>query len=226
MSNLPKVPAKPSRPGLRLDDESRALLKRFLNDWVWPRWREFAWTLVLTAGLAAATGRYPTVIKGSFDALMKSKEADASILKWVLAGIIGITAIRSVFLYLQTVATNRFVLRLSADIQQLTFSRLIGADFARLSRDTSGRLVSKLTNDISFIQTAVTAIMNSAMRDLFSVIALVISMLSLDWQMTLVVLAVYPLAAVPISMISRRLRRVAKQTQNQLGDPAQAPRNH
>ena len=218
MSNLPKIPAKPSRPGLRLDDESRALLKRFLNDWVWPRWREFAWTLVLTAGLAAATGRYPTVIKGSFDALMKSKEADASILKWVLAGIIGITAIRSVFLYLQTVATNRFVLRLSADIQQLTFSRLIGADFARLSRDTSGRLVSKLTNDISFIQTAVTAIMNSAMRDLFSVIALVISMLSLDWQMTLVVLAVYPLAAVPISMISRRLRRVAKQTQNQLGD--------
>ena len=47
-------------------------------------------------------------------------------------------------------------------------------------------------------QTAVTAAMNSAIRDTLSVIALLISMLYLDWMMTLVVLAVYPLAAVPI----------------------------
>ena len=218
MTQASQTPAKPARQSLRLDAQSRALLKRFLADWVWPRWREFAWTLALTACLAAATGRYPTVIKGSFDALMKSREADASVLKWVLAGIIGITAIRSLFLYLQTIATNRFVLRLSTDIQQLAFTRLIAADFSRLSRDTPGRMVSKLTNDVSFIQNAVTAVMNSAIRDLFSVVALVIAMFALDWQMTLVVLSVYPLAAVPISLISRRLRRVAKQTQAQLGD--------
>jgi len=217
-ASLKAAALKPSKMSLRLDEESRALLRRFMADWVWPRWRELAWTVVLTGCLAAATGGYPAVIKLSFDTLMKSDQADSGLLKLVLIAIIGITLVRSAFLYLQNVATNRLVLRLTTDIQQLAFSHLISADFSRLSRDTPGRLVSKLTNDISFIQTAVTAAMNSAIRDTLSVIALLISMLYLDWMMTLVVLAVYPLAAVPIALISRRLRRVAKQTQNELGD--------
>jgi subfamily B ATP-binding cassette protein MsbA len=43
-------------------------------------------------------------------------------------------------------------------------------------------------------------------------------MFYLDWAMTLVVLSVYPLAAIPVAAISQRLRRVAKQTQSGLGD--------
>ena len=43
-------------------------------------------------------------------------------------------------------------------------------------------------------------------------------MLYLDWAMTLIVLGVYPLAAIPVATISDRLRRVAKRTQSGLGD--------
>ena len=209
-------PTKKSRPNFRLDAASRALLKRFMDDWVWPRWREVATTLVLTACLAATTGGYPTVIKMSFDTLM---EGDKGGTLWlVLAAIIGITALRSVFLYFQAVATNRFVFRITTDMQKQAFAHLIAADFARLSRDTPGRLVSKLTNDVGFIQTALISGLNSALRDSLSVIALVIAMLYLDWKMTLIVLGVYPLAAIPVAMISDRLRRVAKRTQSELGD--------
>ncbi len=215
MSNVAPEPVKKQRPRLRLDDKSRALLNRFIDDWVRPRWRELAWTLVLTACLAATTGAYPTVIKASFDTLMSGNKG---MLPWVLAAIIGITLARSAFLYVQSVATNHFVLSMTNDMQKRAFSHLISADFARLSRDTPGRLVSKLTNDIGFIQTAISAGMNSAIRDTLSVIALVISMLYLDWLMTVVVLCVYPLAALPIATISDRLRRVAKRTQSELGD--------
>lgn len=218
MSGTKPDNSKPSNPGLRLDAQSRALLARFMADWVWPRWKELLVTLVLTACLAAATGGYPTVIKLSFDTLMKGAEGDTGLLQLVLASVIGITAIRSLFLYLQSVASNRFVLRLTTDLQQSAFTHLISADFSRIARENPGRLVSKLTNDISFIQTAVTAGMNSAIRDSLTVLALVVAMLYLDWMMTIVVLAVYPLAAVPIALIARRLRRVAKQTQNELGD--------
>ena len=215
MTSGQAVPPKRARSRLRLDDDAKILLRRFMADWVWPRWRELAVTFVLTAFLAAATGGYPTVIKLSFDTLMKG---DKTILPTVLAAIIGITAVRSIFLYFQAVATNRLVLRMSTDIQRKAFAQLIAADFARISRDTPGRLVSKLTNDVGFIQAAVTAALNSAIRDALSVVALVISMLYLDWVMTLIVLGVYPLAAIPIALISDRLRRVAKRTQYELGD--------
>jgi ATP-binding cassette, subfamily B, bacterial MsbA len=201
---------------LRLDEASRSLFNRFLADWVWPRWRELMSTFVLTACLAAATGGYPTVIKFSFDTLMSPKGIEA--IWWVLAAITGITLARAIFLYFQTEATNRFVMRITTDMQKHAFAHLISADFARISRDTPGRLVSKLTNDVGFIQTALTAGLNSALRDSLTVAALVIAMLYLDWMMTLVVLCIYPLAALPIAKISGRLRHVAKLTQVELGD--------
>jgi subfamily B ATP-binding cassette protein MsbA len=200
--------------GVAFDAHSRALLSRFLQDWVRPRWRELLVALALTAGLAAATGAYPMVIKFSFDSLLKG---DVTWLPWVLVGIIGITAARSVFLYMQTVKTQRIVLRLQTDMQNHTFRHLINADYARLTRDTPGRLLSKLTNDMQFIQQASLASMNSIMRDTLSVVALVGSMFYLDWMISLVVLGVYPFAVVPIATIARRVRRNSTQTQAELG---------
>ncbi|MFA5956629.1 ABC transporter ATP-binding protein [Hyphomicrobium sp.] len=212
MTDLPK---KDKKPRLRLDAASRAMLVRFFRDWVLPRRTQLGWTLFLTTCLAAVTGGYPGVIKKSFDLLMGGKPGA---LPYVLMAIIGITLARAVLLFLQAVATNRFILRMTSDMQKVAFRHLINADFARLSRETPGRLMSRLTNDIGFVQAAMTAALNSIFRDTFSVIALVIAMLYLDWAMTLIVLGVYPLAAIPVASISQRLRRVAKQTQSGLGD--------
>jgi subfamily B ATP-binding cassette protein MsbA len=196
------------------DARSRDLLSRFLADWIKPRWRELLVALALTAGLAAATGAYPMVIKFSFDNLL---DGDVTWLPWVLGAIVFITLARSVLLYLQTVATQRIVLRLTADMQSTTFSHLINADYARLTRDTPGRMMSKLTNDIQFIQAATLASMNSLMRDTLSVVALVGSMFYLDWMISLVVLGVYPFAVVPIATIARRVRHNSTRTQAELG---------
>jgi subfamily B ATP-binding cassette protein MsbA len=43
-------------------------------------------------------------------------------------------------------------------------------------------------------------------------------MFYLDWMLTLVVFAIYPVAVLPMSSISRRLRSVARRTQSELGD--------
>jgi subfamily B ATP-binding cassette protein MsbA len=185
-----------------------------MHDWIYPRWRELLVALFFTGILAAATGAYPMVIKFSFDTLMKG---DVSWLPWVLTAIIFITAVRAVFLYLQTVATQRIVLRLTADMQSVAFRHLITSDYARLTRDTPGRLMSKLTNDVGFIQQAVLACLNTVVRDLLTVIALVASMFYLDWLISLIVLGVFPFAAGPIANISRRVRRTSTRTQHELG---------
>lgn len=191
------------------------MLRRYFDEWIWPRRKQVAWTLFLTACLAGASAGYPTVIKLSFDSLMNQTGVA---LGWVIGAIIGITAIRSFFLYYQTVASQRLVMGITTDMQKSAFRHLVSADFARLSRETPGRLVSRLTNDISFIQTAVTSALNTLFRDTLTVIALVGAMLYLDWAMTLVVLCVYPLAAIPVATIGQRLRGVAKRMQIELGD--------
>ena len=42
-------------------------------------------------------------------------------------------------------------------------------------------------------------------------------MIYLDWVMSVIVLCVYPIAALPVAALSTKLRRVAKQTQQELG---------
>ena len=138
-------------------------------------------------------------------------------LPYVLAAIVGATLMRSLLLYAQTVETNRIVMRLSTDMQRVGFAHLMTSDFARMSRDTPGRLVSKLTNDIGFVQGAVQAALNTAIRDALSIVALVASMIYLDPVMSLIVLCVYPIAALPVATLSKKLRKVAKQTQDELG---------
>ncbi len=203
---------EPTRP---VEMTGRALARRFVTEWVAPRWVQIAWVLLLTAALAAVTGLYPLIIKMSFDVL---KDGGSNLLPWVLAAIIATTAARALFLYVQTVAANRVVNRITTDMQTRAFAHLVGSDFARLSREAPGQLMSRLTNDIASIQSAVQATLQSAVRDTLSVVTLVGAMVYLDWGLTLVVLLIYPIAGLPIMMITQRLRKVAKRTQAELGD--------
>jgi len=198
----------------RFDGWARGTLRRFLYDWVWPRRNDVALALLVTAGLASVTGGYPLMIKHAFDSLAKPG-TDA--LGWILSAIIGITATRSVFLYLHQVMTTRVVLRMVTDIQKQAFAHLIGADYARLTRDATGALVSRLTNDLSFIQHSAQVAMVSFIRDVLSIIVLVGVMLHLDWKMTVIVLALSPVAFLPIRSVGRRMRAVARRTQIELG---------
>ena len=214
-ANVEGVP----KGSLKLDEQTRALLTRFWNFWVKGRWRELLVAFLLMAIVAATTGAYPIIIKHSYDILISAK---AGVLGLVLAGIVGTTALRAMFMYLTAVQTSRIVMRTTTDIQTAAFAHLIAADYDRLARDPSGQLVSRLTNDVTLIQQAAQATLTSAVRDILYCIALVASMIYLDWVMSLIELCIYPLAAWPIMQIGQRLRRVAMRTQAELGEMTSA----
>ena len=204
----------PAFRSLALDQRAQSTLRRFVADWIWPRWREVSVALLFTAGLAAATAGYPIIIKKAFDSLTTP---GSTALSWVLVAVVAITATRGLFLYLHQVRATRIVTRMVTDIQKAAFAHLMNADFARLGRDTTGELVSRLTNDLTYIQQATQTSLVAFVRDALTILAVVGVMFHLDWAMTLVVLAVCPVAVVPIRSVGRRLRSVARRTQIELG---------
>ncbi len=208
-------PKEAKRRGLALDANSRGLLGRFYRDWVVPRWRELLLTLVLSAALAAVTPLYPWIIRMSFDTLMQGQ---AEYLPVVLAAIVAAPLLRSILLYLQTIVSNGLVTRITTDIQQRSFRHLIGADYERLTRERPGDFVSRLTNDVGYVQLGLQAALNTAIRDVLTILALVAYLLWRDPFLCLIVLGIYPIAAIPVAIISRRMRNLAKRTQAELGD--------
>ena len=190
------------------------ILHRFAGDWIWPRWRMIALALCWTAGVAVSTAGYPVIIKQSFDSLLSPT---STALPWVLVAVVGITAARGLFLYLHQTTATRVVTRMVTDVQKAAFAHLMHADFARLTRETTGRLVSRLTNDLGVIQNAAQTALVALVRDILTVIAMVAVMLYLDWAMTLVVLGGGPLAVIPLRQLGVRLKSLARRTQTEMG---------
>ncbi len=202
-----------AKSALRLDAAQRSLLSRVLADWVWPRWRPLAGAFLLMAALAAVSGFYPRLIKYAFDVVPQGRMDQL----YFVAGLIVIaTSARAVLLYLTTVASSRIVLDITVDMQKTAVTHLLKADFARLTRDAPGELISRLTNDVDRIQVALQAALNTAVRDGLVILALVIYMVWSDPLLSLIVLGVYPFAILPIMSIGKRLKRVARATQEEL----------
>jgi subfamily B ATP-binding cassette protein MsbA len=192
----------------------RGVLRRFNGDWVWPQRRTIAVALCWTAGIAAATAGYPLIIQQSFDAL---RQPGSTAVPWVLAAIVGVTACRGLFLYLHQVTATRAVTRMVTDVQKAAFAHLMNADYARLTRETTGRLVSRLTNDLSAINVAAQAALVGLVRDVLTVAAMVAVMFYYDWAMTLVVLVGGPVAVIPLRRLGLRLKSLARRTQTEIG---------
>lgn len=198
---------------LSFDAYARGLVMRTLRDWVYPLRGQLIISFALMAALAVVTGLYPRLIKYAFDTLPKGELS----LMYLIAGLIILaTSARALLMFLTTVATSRLVMLLGNNMQKAAIRHLLDADFARLTRDAPGELISRITNDVGGVQGALQQALTTTARDAMTVMALVGYMIWSDPVLSLIVLGVYPLAILPILTIGKRLKRVARRTQEEL----------
>jgi subfamily B ATP-binding cassette protein MsbA len=205
-----------SRPSpLSLDQKTLHLLRRLWADWVRPRWRTLAAAVVFMTVVAASTGAYPLLIKHAYDLY---EAGDLRVIWLMPIAILAITGIKGGAFYLQTVFMNKVVMRVVASLQKAMFARLLSADLAWLGRHPVGTLVSRFTADTEYIAGALSNSAVALIRDALTILALVGSMIYLDWMLSIIVLLVYPIAAWPIMEVGKRIRRVSTHAQVQIGD--------
>ncbi len=192
--------------------------------------------LALVVVIAATTSFYPLLIKAAFDAFADPLTAEATgfvrraerlvskslgieigVVNAVAVVVVIVTAIKGFSLLSQTVMTNSVVSRIEADMQCALYDHLIDADLAQLQRENPASLTQRFTTDFTFVKEALTRLVNIAVRDVMTTIALVGAMLWIDWKMTAVVLLIAPVVARPIGRIGKKLRRMATSQQEQTG---------
>jgi subfamily B ATP-binding cassette protein MsbA len=213
---------------LEFDRQTRALALRLWRDWVLPHWPRLLVAGALMVCVAATTALYPLLIKWIFQLYEARGQARIDVLGFSIKPeqvvflipplVLAVTLAKGTSLYLQTVQTSAIVLRIVRDMQSAMFRHLIGADLSRLSRDTTGSFTSRFVSDMNVIREALLRAINNLVRDLLTVLVLLATMVALDWVLSIVVLLVYPLAAVPISALGRKLRRLSANMQAHVGE--------
>ena len=169
---------------------------------------------ILMLFIAGSTALYPVVIDYAFLSL---EQADWNKISFIPVFIIILTVIKGGALYKQTVVINTLVQSIIFKIQANLFKSLLNLDLDVLNRERVGSLQSRVMNDVNLMKEAMIRSFNNLLRDLFTLIGLVISMFWLNWVLALAVIIVYPIAVIPIVKIGKKSRLLSRSMQEHIG---------
>lgn len=110
-------------------------------------------------------------------------------------------------------AGNRLVYRLRRD----SFAHLQTLSMSYFESRGLGDIISRVTNDIEMIYSALTNGFTSLLGGLVSIVGILIAMVVLDLRLSLVVLALLPVLIVVTALIGRLVRRAFRENQALIG---------
>jgi subfamily B ATP-binding cassette protein MsbA len=97
------------------------------------------------------------------------------------------------------------------------FAKLMRFPARYFDDQSSGVLLSRVAYDVSGVAGSATTVLTVAVKDSVAVIGLLGWLFYLSWQLTLIALAVGPLIALFVKLLSKRLRRMAREAQHAMG---------
>ena len=197
------------------DYESWPLLKRLVGRYVRPHMSKVVNAVICMVIVAAMTAASAYMMKPILDDIFLGERQDLLFITTV--SIILIFTIKGVASYGQDVLLGFLGQRIVSNMQIELFSHLMKSDIGTFHEETTGRLISRFTNDIMMMRNAVSGVLTGAARELLSMVFLIAMMIYQSWELSLIAVLLYPLAFYPIAKLGRRMRKVSKTTQEQLG---------
>jgi ATP-binding cassette subfamily B protein len=97
------------------------------------------------------------------------------------------------------------------DLRTQVFDHVQRQPLAFFTRAQTGSLVSRLDGDVVGAQQAIVGTLSSVVSNVLSVVAILIVMLSLSWEVSVLALVLIPLFMFPVRMVGRRLQRLSRQ---------------
>ena len=204
--------------GLATPAEERTgpLLRRLWREHIRQHRGGLLLVLAVTGVMAGLTALYPVVINRAISMFVAR---DQRILYQLPALVVAVTAAKAAAQYAQSVLVQRLVLQVIRELQNRMFAHLMAADLAQVEREAPAMLATRFTTDATIIRESLTRAVNG-LRDGITVIGLVGAMIYMDWTLCLIAALMYPLAAVPIGTLGKRIRRASGGMQERLGETA------
>ena len=188
------------------------LIKKINKDFLINQKSNIFICLILLLIVSLTTAIYPFLIQKVFDNFTENKYS------WFfLPTIIALVAsIRGVAMFFQIKQVSKVTLKVSIDIQKKLSNHLLFSDLDMIKKISSGNHISRIMNDVNLIRDSVERSLNNLIRDLITIIFLIVYLIWLDWVLAVVVLSIYPLALKPIISIGKKQRFYALSLQEKM----------
>ncbi|WP_268801026.1 lipid A export permease/ATP-binding protein MsbA [Pseudomonas huanghezhanensis] len=143
---------------------------------------------------------------------------DLQLLQAVPLLIVLIAAWQGLGSYLGNYFLAKVSLGLVHDLRVELFNKLLVLPNRYFDTHNSGHLISRITFNVTMVTGAATDAIKVVIREGLTIVFLFIYLLWMNWQLTIVMLAILPLIAVMVGSASKKFRKQSKKIQVAMGD--------
>ena len=104
------------------------------------------------------------------------------------------------------------------DIRNDLYSHSMGLSMKYYVRNSTGKMMSRILNDVGIMQRSAADVLVEAVRESFTLVGLTASAFYSDWRLATVAFLVLPLSVGPASMIGRKIKDYTRRSQATLGN--------
>jgi ATP-binding cassette, subfamily B, bacterial len=172
--------------------------------------------LLLLIVVSAGLGVIPAfLLKRVLEAIGSNDTTELSL---AAGGMIAIAIVTGALGVVQTLLSNQVGQRVMHDLRANVFRHLQRLSLAFFTRTRTGEVQSRISNDIGGVQSVVTNTATSIASNFTTVVATMVGMLLLSWQLALFAFALIPFFVLLTRRVGNERRRIAKTTQETLAD--------
>jgi subfamily B ATP-binding cassette protein MsbA len=107
--------------------------------------------------------------------------------------------------------------RIVTDMQVQLYRHLLYTDMDILTRQASGKLISRFTNDINIMRRSVSNVLTSTARESLTFVVMLGLMLYQSLALSFIAFVVLPVAVYPILRLGKRMRKISHASQEEMG---------
>jgi len=166
--------------------------------------------------VSASLGVVPAfLLRGVLQAITAN---DTTKLSVFAGGMIAIAVVTGVLGVWQTLLSNQVGQRVMHDLRTAVFRHLQRLSLAFFTRTRTGEVQSRISNDIGGVQSVVTSTATSIVSNATTVLAAMIGMIALSWELSLFAFALVPVFVLLTRRVGDERRKIATSTQETLAD--------
>ncbi|HJD44330.1 MAG TPA: lipid A export permease/ATP-binding protein MsbA [Candidatus Paenalcaligenes intestinipullorum] len=177
-----------------------------------PYWKIIAAAITLVIVVSATKPALAVIMQPLLDEGFTGEKPDY--LWGIPLVIVGLMFVRGIASftsnYLLALVANNMLRTMRADM----FEKLLGLPDAIFRQGDTGRLLNRFTIDANTMTSVATEVITVLVREVITIIALVVVLLYMSWQLTIIVCIMLPISFFTARIVAMRLKRINRETIN------------
>jgi len=191
-------------------------LLRRLVPYLREHWRILLVGTLLALVVSAAEGLIAWLVKPAMDGIFLNR--DLVMLKVIPIAVLGAYLVKGAARFGQSYLMASVGERVIARIRRELYGHIQGMSLAFFTSLHSAELMARVVTDVNRLARLSSTVLVMAVRQVGTIVALLVVMFAREWVLSLIAVAVFPAVAVTVRSLGRKLYKINKRSQEKVAE--------